>query len=164
VASDAVPSVAPGQPNPHLIPPKVAHLSPAFPLGSNIDLHFCLSMSPHGDTCTPSTSRGSLPRFVWENITFGDWKETRTAEFNVQIPPVRLTAFLNYTGNAYGTFAQAVQHNTSLWADILITHAGASTDPRDPSFSRHRTVHFRKRWSFEPSYAMLCQRVYLSQS
>jgi hypothetical protein len=70
------------------VPPTVAHLSPAFPLGTLVDVHWCLSMSPHGDTCLPNQSRGPLPRFVWQNITFGDWKETRTEQLNVLIPPV----------------------------------------------------------------------------
>jgi hypothetical protein len=31
-----------------------------------------------------------------------------------------------------------------MWADMLLTHAGASPDPRDPTFYRPKTVHIRK--------------------
>jgi hypothetical protein len=93
-ASPGIPSTTPGDPNALSIPPKVAELSPVFPLGTLIDVHFCLSMSPHGDTCVKGArSRGALPTFKWENITFGDWKESRMMDLNVKLPPVCLTPF-----------------------------------------------------------------------
>jgi hypothetical protein len=79
---------APGQPDPLATPPTVAHLSPLFPLGTLVDIHFCLSVSPHGDNCSPNRARGPLPRVTWHNITFGDWKESRVVDFDVQMPPV----------------------------------------------------------------------------
>lgn len=86
----------PGQPSPFDLPPQKAYLSPEWQLGNTVDMHVHLSTSPFGDVFSSKWTSGwrkssddDLPSFVWENITFGDWKESREAVYDVKIPEVR---------------------------------------------------------------------------
>ncbi|KAH9077144.1 cleft lip and palate associated transmembrane protein [Lactarius deliciosus] len=88
------------------VQPAKAHL--AWPLGVPVSLHFHLSTDP-------SRAKTGLPRFVWNDITFGNWSETRTVDYNVHLP-------------------ETVQRNGSLWAHIFLTKDNADPDPSSPKY------------------------------
>ncbi|EIN10835.1 cleft lip and palate associated transmembrane protein [Punctularia strigosozonata HHB-11173 SS5] len=128
----SVPVSTPGQLNPFNGPPIHAHLHPSWPLGSRLAMHVHLSTSPLGDVFSKKWTSGyrgnpdaDLPSFVWENITFGNWSETRFAEYEVKLP-------------------QVVQHNGSLWADVFLVKEAASPDPSSPNFEPSSVHHIRK--------------------
>jgi hypothetical protein len=56
-------------------------------------MHVYLSTSQSSDVFIQSKSKAEmeLPRFVWENITFGDFTEVRVAELDVKFPEVKST-------------------------------------------------------------------------
>ena len=85
----AIPGLEPGheQVNPFLLPPEQAYL--AWPLGISVSLHFHLSTDPSGHVFTRNSEDMNLPHFVWHNITFGDWSEARTLDYQVHLPEVR---------------------------------------------------------------------------
>lgn len=63
-------------------------------------MHVHLSTSPTGDVFSAKWTSGwrkdqdeGLPKFVWENVTFGDWKESRVVEYDVNFPEVRKLPF-----------------------------------------------------------------------
>lgn len=81
--------------------PAATAAAPAWPLGIPLAMHVHLSTSPNGDVFSKKWTSGyrkdqdaDLPSLVWTNITFGDWSEKRTADFTVNLPPVRLKQFL----------------------------------------------------------------------
>lgn len=93
VPDDALQSDASGTPSPQQLLP--AQAQPAWPLGIPVSIHVYLSTSPTGDVFSRQWTSGwrqdqdaGLPNFVWENITFGNWKETRTVDYIVSLPPV----------------------------------------------------------------------------
>ncbi|KAG2073682.1 cleft lip and palate transmembrane 1 [Suillus decipiens] len=95
-------------------------------------MHVYFSTSPNGDVFSRQWTSAwredqdaGLPSFVWENIIFGDWKETRVATYDINLP-------------------MTVQRNGSLWADIFLVKDGASPDPSNPSFDPHSVHHVRK--------------------
>ncbi|KAL6305894.1 cleft lip and palate transmembrane 1 [Sparassis latifolia] len=104
-----------------------AEVHPIWPLGIPLAMHVHLSTSPTGNVFSPrwKDQDGGLPSFVWANITYGDWKESRTAEYEIDLP---LT----------------VQHNGSLWADVFLVRDGASPDPSSPKFDPSSVHHIRK--------------------
>ncbi|KAG2138070.1 cleft lip and palate associated transmembrane protein [Suillus bovinus] len=119
-----------GEVNPFLLPPVQAYA--AWKLGQPLSMHVYFSTSPNGDVFSRQWTSAwredqdaGLPNFVWENITFGDWKETRVATYDINLP---LT----------------VQKNGSLWADVFLVKDGASPDPSSPSFDPHSVHHVRK--------------------
>ncbi|KAG1763582.1 cleft lip and palate associated transmembrane protein [Suillus placidus] len=133
-----VPSVAtpgndaaqPGEVNPFLLPPVQAYT--AWKLGQPLSMHVYFSTSPNGDVFSRQWTSAwredqdaGLPNFVWENITFGDWKETRVVTYDINLP-------------------LSVQKNGSLWADVFLVKDGASPDPSNPSFDPHSVHHVRK--------------------
>ena len=81
----AIPEPAAGHVGPFSLPPVQAY--PAWPLGIPISLYFHLSTS--GQAFDFNSADADLPHFVWENITFGDWNEVRTEDYNVHLPEVR---------------------------------------------------------------------------
>jgi len=116
--------------NPFLLPPAQVNL--AWSLGQPIAMHVHLSTSPTGDVFSAKWTSGwrkdhdeDLPNFVWENITFGDWKESRQVNYNVDIPEI-------------------VRRNGSLWADVFLVKNGASPDPSNPAFDSTSVHHTRK--------------------
>ncbi|EPQ59002.1 cleft lip and palate transmembrane 1 [Gloeophyllum trabeum ATCC 11539] len=120
------------QVSPFHLPPVQAYLDPSWPLGTPISMHVYLSTSPTGDVFSSKWTSGyradrdeGLPNFVWENITFGDWKEERKVEFEVNLP-------------------KAVQNNGSMWADIFLVKGGRSPDPSDSAFDPASVHHVRK--------------------
>ncbi|KAG0697310.1 cleft lip and palate associated transmembrane protein [Suillus ampliporus] len=119
-----------GEANPFLLPPVQANT--AWTLGQPLSMHVYFSTSPNGDVFSRQWTSAwredqdaGLPNFVWENITFGDWKETRAATYDINLP---LT----------------VQKNGTLWADVFLVKDGASPDPSNPSFDPHSVHHVRK--------------------
>lgn len=82
------------QVNPFLLPPEQAYL--AWPLGIPVSFHFHLSTDPSGHVFAPNSEDMDLPHFVWYNITFGDWSEVRTLDYDLHLPEVRrLSSVLN---------------------------------------------------------------------
>lgn len=66
-------------------------------------MHVHLSTSPTGDVFSAQWTSGwrkdqdeGLPNFVWENITFGNWDETRVVDLNVNLPEVRSHLWIVY--------------------------------------------------------------------
>ncbi|KAG1752375.1 cleft lip and palate associated transmembrane protein [Suillus paluster] len=130
VASPGNGAVQPGEANPFLLPPVQAYS--AWKLGQPLSMHVYFSTSPNGDVFSRQWTSAwredqdaGLPTFVWENITFGDWKDTRAATYDINLP---LT----------------VQNNGSLWADVFLVKDGASPDPSNASFDPHSVHHVRK--------------------
>jgi hypothetical protein len=80
--------------DPSLLPPLQAHL--AWSLGQPLSMHVRLSALSNDDTNAGRRSsvwrdgeNESLPHFVWENITFGNWSDTRVVRFDVELPEVK---------------------------------------------------------------------------
>ncbi|TFY83691.1 hypothetical protein EWM64_g321 [Hericium alpestre] len=109
--------------NPFLLPPQQALL--AWPTGIPVAMHVHLTTDPTGDIFVKKEEDVKLPHFVWQNITFGDWNEARTTETTIDIPI-------------------SVQHNGSLWADVILTRDGASPDPSSPDYDPLSVHHVRK--------------------
>ncbi|KAG2156434.1 cleft lip and palate associated transmembrane protein [Suillus clintonianus] len=119
-----------GEANPFLLPPVQAYT--AWKLGQPLSMHVYFSTSPNGDVFSRQWTSAwredqdaGLPNFIWENITFGDWKETRVVSYDINLP-------------------LAVQKNGSLWADVFLVKDGASPDPSNPSFDPQSVHHVRK--------------------
>ena len=98
-ASVPNPHVPPGPQDPRHQPPQQVFLG--WPLGIALDMHIYLSSSPAGDVLSSKWANGwkkkedvDLPHFVWDNITFGNWDDTRSIDLDVPIPPVSIS-FLN---------------------------------------------------------------------
>lgn len=97
VTSSVAPAITPGQDVPAAanIPSVPTQAYPAWPLGIPLSMHVYLNTNPKGDVFSRKWTSGyrkngdeDLPHFVWENITFGDWKETRTVDYDVKLPTV----------------------------------------------------------------------------
>jgi hypothetical protein len=130
VATPGNDAAQPGEVNPFLLPPVQAY--PAWKLGQPLSMHVYFSTSPNGDVFSRQWTSAwredqdaGLPNFVWDNIIFGDWKETRVVTYDINLP-------LN------------VQKNGSLWADVFLVKDGASPDPSNSSFDPHSVHHVRK--------------------
>lgn len=81
--------VVPGQPATS-VPVAGAILTqafPAWPLGIPLTMHVYLTTG--SDVRNDFHSKENLPHFTWENITFGDWSDSRTVDLEVKLPPVR---------------------------------------------------------------------------
>ncbi len=72
---------------PPSVQPAKAHL--AWPLGVPVSLYFHLSTDPAGEAFAGHSKETGLPHFVWHDITFGNWSEARTVDYNVHLPEVR---------------------------------------------------------------------------
>lgn len=89
-----------GSPSPSIVDPWAsppAQAMPAWPLGISLDMHVYLSTSPNGDVFSRQWTSAyrkdrdqGLPNFVWENITYGDYKDSRVVEYDIVFPEVRL--------------------------------------------------------------------------
>jgi hypothetical protein len=131
-APSAAPSSSPSQSgeNPWLQPP--AQAMPAWPLGTLLDMHVYLSTSPNGDVFSRQWTSGyrkdrdaGLPNFVWQNITYGDYTDSRVVEYDIAFP-------------------ETVLKNGSLWADIFLTKENTSPDPQHENFNTEHIHHIRK--------------------
>lgn len=103
--------------------PAKAHL--AWPLGVPVSLYFHLSTDPTGQVFAGHPKETGLPHFVWNDITFGNWSETRTIDYNVHLP-------------------ETVQRNGSLWAHIFLTKDNADPDPSSPKYRQDSVHHVSK--------------------
>jgi len=78
--------------NPWLKPP--TEVLPSWPLSLALDMHVYLSTSPRGDVFSKGTvssrrdEAAGLPHFVWKDITFGDWSDTRVVNYDIKFPEV----------------------------------------------------------------------------
>lgn len=129
--------------DPWSLPPTQA--DPYWPLGLSLDMHVYLSTSPNGDVDRKDNDE-SLPHFVWENITYGDYNDHRVLNFEVKFPDVSVrlaSAFLMLI--LWLVLKVVTLRNGSLWADIFLTRDSVNSDPRSPSFDPARIHHVRKR-------------------
>ncbi|KAG6910151.1 hypothetical protein DXG01_012910 [Tephrocybe rancida] len=113
--------------DPWTLPPAQVEL--AWTLGQPVDMHVRLTTAPlaqvfNAPNWLKEQDKG-LPTFVWSNITFGDWKATHTAEFDIKFP-------------------KSVLNNGSLWMDVFLTKEGAVPDPHHASFNLENIHHVRK--------------------
>lgn len=80
-----------------LLPPVNVELG--WRLGQRVDMHVYLTTSPNGDIFNKDWMSGrdnddkNLPNFIWENLTFGNWKDTRTMETDVKFPEVSVSLY-----------------------------------------------------------------------
>ncbi|XP_006456744.1 hypothetical protein AGABI2DRAFT_154242 [Agaricus bisporus var. bisporus H97] len=94
-------------------------------------MHVYLSTSPRGDVFSKGTlsSRrdleAGLPHFVWENITYGNFSDSRVKSYDIKFP-------------------EFVLQNGSLWADVFLTRNGANPDPNNSNFNPDDIHHIRK--------------------
>ncbi|OCH90944.1 cleft lip and palate associated transmembrane protein [Obba rivulosa] len=102
---------------------------PAWPLGIPLTMHVYLSTSStptfSADYLLNREESGGPVHFSWENITFGDWSDTRTVDLTVNLP-------------------ESVQHNGSMWADVFLLREGTSLDPLSPQYNPENVRHVRK--------------------
>lgn len=66
-----------------------------WPLGIPLTMHVYFSTTPDGSdvfanqwSSDSGSSKTNLPNFVWENITYGDFKESRTVDLVLDLPDV----------------------------------------------------------------------------
>ena len=106
-------------------------------------MHVYLTTNPHGNVFS-GPELDTLPHFVWRNITFGDWSDTRTVEYDVHLPLVSRRPKL-YFQTAYAVdHFQSVQRNGSMWADIFLVKDGADPNPASPNFDWNSVARYRK--------------------
>ena len=74
-------TVVPARPRP------IENVALAWPFGSKLSMHVYLSTDPEGDVFG---HKEPLPNFVWDGITFGDWKEARVIDLDVNFSQVTL--------------------------------------------------------------------------
>jgi hypothetical protein len=94
VPAPAKPGDAPAV-DPRMSPPANAHLG--WALNQRVDMHVYLTTSPTGDVFSNQWTSGrrenhdkGLPNFVWENLTLGNWKDSRTVEMEIKFPEVSI--------------------------------------------------------------------------
>jgi hypothetical protein len=78
-----------------MLPPANVHLG--WELNQRVDMHVYLTTSPNGDVFSNQWTSGwrqnrdkDLPHFVWENLTFGNWKDSRIVEMDIKFPEVSI--------------------------------------------------------------------------
>lgn len=104
---------------------------PSWQLNLALDMHVYLSTSPRGDVFSKGavSSRrdeaAGLPHFVWKDITFGGWGDTRVVNYDIKFP-------------------EFVLNNGTLWADIFLTRNGANPNPHHNKFNPVDIHHVRK--------------------
>lgn len=125
----ATPNGIPPESDPWQLPP--VEILPSWPLAQSLDMHVHLSTSPRGDVFSKGTAsyrrdkESGLPHFIWENITFGDFSDSRVVNYDIKFP-------------------EYVLKNGSLWADVFLTRNGASPNPHSTKFNPGDVHHVRK--------------------
>ena len=126
---DGVLQLQPGELNPFQQPPKTANLGWDF--GTTIDMHVFVSVSPIGDVFRGNQrpiwlqqEDTDLPRFVWSNITFGNWTEHREEQFDIKLP-------------------QSVIRNGTLWAHTFLCANGSQPNPMISGYDTRKVVQYR---------------------
>lgn len=122
--------------------PVVTQAFPAWSLGIPLEMHVYLTTSPYIDAFARG-DEGSLPHFVWDNITFGDWAESRTVEFDVKIPTVSSARYSVPAAVRKLLLFQSVQHNGSMFIDVFLVKDGASPNPSNAKFDTRSVHHSR---------------------
>jgi hypothetical protein len=70
---------------------------PAWTAGNNLSMHVYFSTSPVGDVFGVTNRKnwgeaeatgGGFPHWTWDNITYGDWVDSRKVDVMVEIPQV----------------------------------------------------------------------------
>lgn len=90
---------------------------PLWPLGTPLSFYIYLSTTEHQNETIPSYT--SEPLVSWNDISYGDWKETRSTDLIVDLA---------------GPEFEAVLHgNGSLWADIVTIADGARLNSKEIS-------------------------------
>lgn len=54
-------------------------------------MHVRITSDPSMSDILPRRTDDNLPNFSWENITFGDWSESRMVDYEIHIPEVSLS-------------------------------------------------------------------------
>jgi hypothetical protein len=73
--------------NPFSLPP--VQIEPEWPTNIELAMHVYLSTSPTGEwNSVTKYDKNGLPDFVWDNIKFGDWKDSRVEEYEIKFPQV----------------------------------------------------------------------------
>lgn len=82
------PQVSLPVPNPWQLDP--LELNPVVPSGTKLAVHVYLSQSFGYDMFSENERRANrnLPSITWENLTWGDWSWTRSAEYLIDVPEV----------------------------------------------------------------------------
>ncbi|KAF7332430.1 hypothetical protein MKEN_00124900 [Mycena kentingensis (nom. inval.)] len=116
--------------DPRTLPPVQANIAPGWDIGSRFDMHVFFSATPlkEGEFSAkwmPAYNPEGLPTFVWNNITFGDYEDSRELDLEIKFP---LT----------------VLNNGSLWADVYLAKNGANPHPQSSKFTADDVHHVRK--------------------
>jgi hypothetical protein len=84
----SAPSDTQGGANPWQLDPQM--INPVWPMGSKIALHVYLSQSFGYDMFSKNERKanGKLPSVTWDNLTWGDWSWSRSADYTVDMPLV----------------------------------------------------------------------------
>ena len=70
---------------------------PAWPAGTNLSVHIYFSTSPLGDVFGVTNRKNwgqaeatgfGFPHWTWDNITYGDWADSRKKDVVLEIPMV----------------------------------------------------------------------------
>ena len=104
-------------------------------------MHVYLSTNPDGDVFG---HKESLPHFVWNDITFGDWNEARVVDIDVDFPKV-CTSTRSGFGCTEIDRHQSVQHNGSMWADIFLAKDNVTPNPHSSGYNPLMVHHSRQR-------------------
>lgn len=83
--------------------PVLAQAFPQWPLGLPLSMHVYFTSSNQVDAFKRKDGH-ELPHFVWDNITFGNWDESRTIDLDIKLPEVsvmlsrncKLSVFTSY--------------------------------------------------------------------
>ena len=80
---------------------------PAWASGSNLSMHVYFSTSPVGDVFGVTNRKnwgqaeatgGGFPHWTWDNITYGDWADSRKVDVMVEIPQVSFGLYCDENG------------------------------------------------------------------
>jgi hypothetical protein len=91
---------------------------PAWPAGSNLSMHVYFSTSPVGDVFGVTNRKnwgqaeatgGGFPHWTWDNITYGDWVDSRKIDVMVEIPQVSFGGYRGESGEpASGMYIDSI--------------------------------------------------------
>ncbi|KAH8829817.1 cleft lip and palate transmembrane protein 1-domain-containing protein [Flagelloscypha sp. PMI_526] len=108
-------------------PPQAITLDPRWSTGQTFDIHIYISDSQDGNIFYNPQHTKNLPNFLWSNVTFGDWSESRTVNFDIQFPE------------------SVTAQNQSLWAEIFIVKDGGNPDyTKRDTYDPSKVHHIRK--------------------
>ncbi|KAL1711746.1 cleft lip and palate transmembrane protein 1-domain-containing protein [Schizophyllum commune] len=108
--------------------------TPDWDLGTPLDIHVYFTSAPRPEVFSKKyvqSYRGEgeedqLQRIVWENITYGNWSDSRETQLDIRLPEV------------------VTHRNGSLYADVYLLRNGAGLDPDAEGFNLGDIYHVRK--------------------